>query len=371
MDSALSVDVFCPKCGNKTIAGDSYCSKCGNPLARPGVPSSGMQETAPQHGPFKSRPTGLTIIAILWILFGLVNVVGGLDAASTDLNTPLPSASTFGLNSSQIAAVNWLQSGIWADSVISLLVFCVGIAQIFVVYGLWTGKPWSYRGALAVLIIVVLLWASRTALYSTAPSLLGLSVLSSAGYTIGSLIWLPVYLWYFRSPHVRVFLGLAEVPADLPREELYESSKNALVVKETGGTSDYVLDTDRVVKLGFMSTGVKILIWIVVLALFELGVGLFFGILWTLGAIGFILVAIPYGLIRNGIVSRRRSNPDFIASIETQLLHSDVIKAEMRGSKVAIKTMKKTLKFKISESERGDVGDYLQQKFGDRAQVTR
>ena len=102
--------------------------------------------------------------------------------------------------------------------VLSGIVLALGLVQIVTVFGLWTGKKYSYKLALAVPVVHVVLSVCFVVLYATAPAELGLisSVGSSVfGLAVG-LTFLVVIWWYLRKPHVKAFLGVAETAKQPP-----------------------------------------------------------------------------------------------------------------------------------------------------------
>jgi hypothetical protein len=54
-----------------------------------------------------------------------------------------------------------------------LLVFTLGLLHLFAIYGLWMGKSWSYKAALAMPILGAVSWISMALLYMSAPAELG------------------------------------------------------------------------------------------------------------------------------------------------------------------------------------------------------
>ena len=94
----------------------------------------------------------------------------------------------------------------------SLLSLFLGLLQIVTVFGLWTGKRYSYRFALLIPIILIIGYVCSIALYASAPA--ELELLSSMGIFVSGLVmgvfWLGVYWQYIDKPHVKAFLGVAE-----------------------------------------------------------------------------------------------------------------------------------------------------------------
>jgi len=158
----------------------------------------------------QKRPNGLTAIAILWLIVALLNILNSLLVLSQGA-AALPHLSNSGLP-------EWFSFGVPVEMVLSGIVLALGLVQIVAVFGLWTGKKYSYRLALAIPVVHVVLNVCFVVLYATAPSELGL--ISSVGSSIFGLavglVFLVVIWWYLRKPHVKAFLGVAETAKQPP-----------------------------------------------------------------------------------------------------------------------------------------------------------
>jgi hypothetical protein len=180
-----------------------------------------MSETKPK------RPEGITAIAILWFLGGVYNVYVSFQTISTDVSF-LPYLSDSAVHS-------WFSFGLPTEIAINLLSLFLGLLQIVTVFGLWTGKKYSYRLALLVPIILVIGYVCSIALYASAPTELGL--LSGAGMLVIGLVmgvfWLGVYWQYIDKPHVKAFLGVAE-----PRPTLQEKPSVIVLEKQIEVTDE-------------------------------------------------------------------------------------------------------------------------------------
>jgi len=158
----------------------------------------------------QKRPNGLTAIAILWLIGALLNILNSLLVLSQGA-AALPHLSNSGLP-------EWFSFGVPIEMLLSGIVFALGLVQIVAVFGLWTGKKYSYRLALAIPVVHSVFNVCFVVLYATAPSELGLisSVGSSVfGLAVG-LVFLVVIWWYLRKPHVKAFLGVAETAKQPP-----------------------------------------------------------------------------------------------------------------------------------------------------------
>ena len=198
----------------------------------------------------QKRPDGLTAIAILWFIGALLNVLNSFLVLNQGA-AALPYLSNSGLN-------EWFSFGVPIEMVLSGLVLALGLVQIVAVFGLWTGKKYSYKLALAIPVVHSVLNVCFVVLYATAPSELGLisSVGSSVFGLVVGLVFLIVIWWYLRKPHVKAFLGVAETtkqpppppsspPAqafrevsEQPREEVVQAEKSV----DAGESVDARLD---------------------------------------------------------------------------------------------------------------------------------
>jgi len=154
------------------------------------VPSTGVRK----------RPTGLTIIAILWFLGGIYNLYTSSQTVISDFKA-LPLLSNPLMPS-------WFKFGLPAELAISILVFALGLVQMFTIYGLWTGKSWSYKLALAIPILIAISWISIAGLYMSAPVQYGLGGYINWIATGASIFWAIIYWNYLRKPHVKEYLGV-------------------------------------------------------------------------------------------------------------------------------------------------------------------
>lgn len=151
----------------------------------------------------RKRPTGLTIIAILWFLGGIYNLYMSSQVISDDLEV-LPHLS-------DPWVAEWFKFGVPAELAISLLVFALGLIQLFTIIGLWTGKSWSYKLALAIPVLAVVSWISMAALYMSAP--IELEIRESINWfaVLFSIFWMIIYWSYLRQPHVKEYLGVISI----------------------------------------------------------------------------------------------------------------------------------------------------------------
>lgn len=121
--------------------------------------------------PAKARPIGVTILAILNALGGIITLLGGA------------------------AAIMVTSTGILAGLGVAIggFMILIGIFQLLVAWGLWTGKKWAWFLALIFGILGVIL---------------GLMSLVGGGLTgIVSLLINAIIVYYLFTPKVKAFFG--------------------------------------------------------------------------------------------------------------------------------------------------------------------
>jgi hypothetical protein len=154
------------------------------------------------YGGLKKRPLGITLIAIVWFLSGLVNIFLSFQTISQDVQ-----ALSY-LSNSNLHA--WFSFGVPAEMLLGVVGLLLGVMQIITVLGLWAGKTYSYKLALAIPIVLIIENVSAAGLYASASAQLelGTYVSSSLMLLVWSVIWLVVYWAYFSKPYVKDFLGV-------------------------------------------------------------------------------------------------------------------------------------------------------------------
>jgi lysylphosphatidylglycerol synthetase-like protein (DUF2156 family) len=127
--------------------------------------------------PRPPRPLGVTVVAILQILGGILLVLGGAALAALPqlVELPLPG---FGL----------LFGGLGA------LLIIIGILALLVGWGLWAGKGWAWW--LTVILQALGIVSSLASLALGDPT------------AIASLIIAAIILYYFFKPHVKAYFGV-------------------------------------------------------------------------------------------------------------------------------------------------------------------
>lgn len=129
-----------------------------------------------------SRPTGISILAILDLIGGIFLAFVGIVVAAATSSGVLSSLGYSGY--ANLAGALEVVGGLFA---------VLGVIAILAGWGMWTGRAWAWT--LAVVLYVL------GALFSLI-SLLGGSLASVVGLLIEVFL-----LWYMFRPHVRAFFG--------------------------------------------------------------------------------------------------------------------------------------------------------------------
>ena len=137
----------------------------------------------------KTRPTGVTIIAILNVISGIVMLVGGLGLGA--ISSILPTMTTLDPNASGQLAVAGLL-GVGGIAVGGILII-LGIISFVVAWGLLKGKGWAWSVTLILSIISIVI-----------------GVISMVAGSIGSIVNIiiaGIIIYYLYRPHVKAFFG--------------------------------------------------------------------------------------------------------------------------------------------------------------------
>ncbi|HEY7733202.1 MAG TPA: hypothetical protein VIB07_00245 [Nitrososphaera sp.] len=132
------------------------------------------------------RPTGVTIIAILNIIGGIIMLVGGLVLVAA--GSILPSLST---NTDLSGVPAWLIGT--AAIAVGIILIILGIISFIVAYGLMKGMSWAWTLTVVLSIIGIVLNA--------------ISLASGNFGGIISIIISAIILYYLYRPHVKSFFG--------------------------------------------------------------------------------------------------------------------------------------------------------------------
>lgn len=137
----------------------------------------------------KSRPTGVTIIAILNIISGIIMLAGGLGLAA--ISSVLPTMTTIDPNAGGQMALAGLVGG--AGIAVGGILIILGIISFIVAWGLLKGKGWAWSLTLILSIISIII---------------GIVSLAAANFgSIINIIIAGIIIYYLYRPHVKAFFG--------------------------------------------------------------------------------------------------------------------------------------------------------------------
>lgn len=142
-----------------------------------------------------NRPTGVTIIAILNIIGGIIMLIGGI--ALVAIGTFLPNALEQGMGPGMGPGMS---TGMFGALGVAMggIILALGIFSFIVAFGLWTGKSWAWTLTVVLSVISIALNA--------------ISLASANFGGVVSIIISAVILYYLYRPHVKVYFGKGPVP---------------------------------------------------------------------------------------------------------------------------------------------------------------
>lgn len=170
---------FCTKCGKEVKEGDSFCPHCGQTLSIQVVKS--VPQAPSVSNRVTQRPTGITIIAILEVLGGLVFfglgaiillIAGILGAGFRTANFPV------------LGSITGIILG-----VIGLILVIIGIINFVIAYGYWSGRTWAWTMGMVFAVLGIII---------------GLITLPGGMIRI---ILDVLIVYYLTRPHVKAFFG--------------------------------------------------------------------------------------------------------------------------------------------------------------------
>ena len=137
----------------------------------------------------KSRPTGVTIIAVLNIISGIIMLIGGFGLAA--IGSILPTMTTIDPNASgQMALAGLLgPAGVALGGILIIL----GIISFIVAWGLLKGKGWAWSLTMILSIISIII-----------------NIVSLVGGNFGGVVNIiisGIIIYYLYRPHVKAFFG--------------------------------------------------------------------------------------------------------------------------------------------------------------------
>jgi hypothetical protein len=176
------------------------------------------------------RPIGVTIIAILTIIGGILLCFGGISVltlgaffASVPLSDIISEQQQQQLqpeiqNEAELQALTQFLSGI--GIVIGTIVLAVGVGYLVVSYGLLKGKGWAWTVTVILTIIAIVIQiisvVSTSMLNASFASDMNVLVSGIISHIVGLAIN-GVILYYLYRPHVKAYFGKSKLPTSMPR----------------------------------------------------------------------------------------------------------------------------------------------------------
>jgi hypothetical protein len=137
----------------------------------------------------KPRPTGVTIIAILNIISGIIMLLGGIGLAA--IGSILPTLTTVDPNAGgQMALAGLL--GVGGVAIGGILII-LGIISFIVAWGLLKGKSWAWTVTVVLSVISIVM-----------------GIISLVGGNFGSIVNIiiaGIIIYYLYRPHVKAYFG--------------------------------------------------------------------------------------------------------------------------------------------------------------------
>lgn len=175
----------------------------------------------------RKRPSGIMIVAVLWILTGIVRMSLGVQTLIIDFGLLPYLSSLFDPSAPEwfnysIHEREWISYGLPAETVFSFSIVALGFLTVFTAYGLFTAKPWSYKSAFVVPVLAAIVDGAAAALYATAPAEQGIAgeiarARTSLFFSLAlvNLVWIIVISIYLRKPNVKQYI-IGSSPSPLP-----------------------------------------------------------------------------------------------------------------------------------------------------------
>jgi hypothetical protein len=133
------------------------------------------------------KPTGVTIIAILMVIAGVVMIIAGISAVAVAPFLPMAIPSQdlpTGLSTAMLGGIA-VGSGAF--------MLGLGIAGLVIAYGLFKGKEWAWTAAVMFSIIGIIMSV--------------VAIVTGNFGSIVSIIINGVILYYLHRPHVKAYFG--------------------------------------------------------------------------------------------------------------------------------------------------------------------
>jgi Predicted membrane protein (DUF2127) len=168
----------------------------------------------------RKRPTGVTIIAILMIIGGILTLIGGIalmvvgplisqySASETSSTFENNMYSNFNFNSTDISSANNVLSVFSGYfSIIGIVLIALAIVHFIVAWGLLKGKGWAW--SISVIIIIISLVIGI--IFVVFNVMVG-DISSMIGQIVGMIIS-GIILWYLYRSNVRSYFGKVKIQA--------------------------------------------------------------------------------------------------------------------------------------------------------------
>jgi hypothetical protein len=136
----------------------------------------------------KKRPTGVTVIAILVIIGGILLLLAGIAAVAVG-----------SLFLSQITGLGFV--------IIGSIILAVGIGYLAVSYGLLKGKRWAWTITVVLLFIGIAIDVASIIFGSFAINMNISNFLSANSGSVASIIISIIILYYLYRPHIKSYFG--------------------------------------------------------------------------------------------------------------------------------------------------------------------
>jgi hypothetical protein len=131
-----------------------------------------------------SRPTGITIIAVLAAIGGALSILGGIA---------LLGLGAWAAGLTGVAIVGGM------GTFFGIALVALGVAEVVLSYGLWTLKPWGWTLGVALAAIALALIVVQAVVS-------GNIVNSLVGSIISIVVWL-IVLYYLFTPRIKSAFG--------------------------------------------------------------------------------------------------------------------------------------------------------------------
>jgi hypothetical protein len=153
------------------------------------------------------RPIGVTIIAILTIISGILLLLSGVALAALGAFISVNPVDTTTTSSSNIGA----QFISIISAAVGGVLLVIGIGYLVMSYGLVKGKGWAWTITIILIIIGIVIQIVSTSVGSVFTASLHNASNATSGI-VGSIIGIAiniVILYYLYRPHVRAYFGKA------------------------------------------------------------------------------------------------------------------------------------------------------------------